>query len=428
LTLKKDELDTIQAQLVVLKMIVWVVAASALIPGLMLLLVLSIALLRARLLLAPRTRARHSSAKVSNATTPLQVAFVHPDLGIGGAERLVVDAAVGLVGKGVKVVMYTSHHDPSHSFAETNDGTLDVRVYGDFLPRSILGRGHILCATLRGIYLSLAMLVGGGGWDVIIVDQLSVPVPILMVSGAKIIFYCHFPDQKLACAGGRLKALYRVPFDYLEETTTLLAHKILVNSKFTMKVFHETFRSAKASPEVLYPSINLEMYEPTVCSIEDAEALGGTPLGVALAHSTCFVSINRFERKKNISLALQAFAHLRAQLQEDQKEKKEANTTKKAEKCAFSDLRLIIAGGYDPRVDENVAYYQELEAEAEGLGIREQVLKISSKTAVKQSSCPLSRVEGGGGRTRHSRARVLVVALAFACVCPRLDASSVALH
>lgn len=43
---------------------------------------------------------------------PLRVCFVHPDLGIGGAERLVVDAAVALQSKGHNVSMVTSHHDP----------------------------------------------------------------------------------------------------------------------------------------------------------------------------------------------------------------------------------------------------------------------------------------------------------------------------
>jgi alpha-1,3/alpha-1,6-mannosyltransferase len=51
----------------------------------------------------------------------LKVAFIHPDLGIGGAERLIVDAAVGL-SKNHEVVVFTSHHSPDHCFAETKDG------------------------------------------------------------------------------------------------------------------------------------------------------------------------------------------------------------------------------------------------------------------------------------------------------------------
>jgi hypothetical protein len=74
------------------------------------------------------------------------VAFVHPDLGIGGAERLVVDAAVGLQSLGHKIVMYTSHHDPSHCFDETRNGQLEVKVV---IPHFFFGRREFLgCNTL----------------------------------------------------------------------------------------------------------------------------------------------------------------------------------------------------------------------------------------------------------------------------------------
>jgi alpha-1,3/alpha-1,6-mannosyltransferase len=50
------------------------------------------------------------------------IVFLHPDLGIGGAERLVVDAAVGLQKRGHRVVIFTSHCDPAHCFDEARDG------------------------------------------------------------------------------------------------------------------------------------------------------------------------------------------------------------------------------------------------------------------------------------------------------------------
>jgi len=77
--------------------------------------------------------------------SPLRIAFIHPDLGIGakhtntsvflsdsflflgGAERLVVDAAVGLQKLGHTVEIYTSHHDPAHCFDETRDGGSHTR-------------------------------------------------------------------------------------------------------------------------------------------------------------------------------------------------------------------------------------------------------------------------------------------------------------
>ena len=70
------------------------------------------------------------------------MAFVHPDLGIGGAERLVVDAAVGLQTLGHKIVVYTSHHDPGHCFEETRNGLLKIkaRTMLDFWFRPCLHR------------------------------------------------------------------------------------------------------------------------------------------------------------------------------------------------------------------------------------------------------------------------------------------------
>jgi alpha-1,3/alpha-1,6-mannosyltransferase len=52
------------------------------------------------------------------------IVFFHPDLGIGGAERLIIDAAVGLQNLGHKVIIYTSHCDPRHCFDEARDGEL----------------------------------------------------------------------------------------------------------------------------------------------------------------------------------------------------------------------------------------------------------------------------------------------------------------
>jgi len=59
-------------------------------------------------------------------STDQSIVFFHPDLGIGGAERLVIDAAVGLQNLGYKVTIFTSHCDPSHCFEEARDGKLQA--------------------------------------------------------------------------------------------------------------------------------------------------------------------------------------------------------------------------------------------------------------------------------------------------------------
>ncbi|KAG6529171.1 hypothetical protein ZIOFF_011367 [Zingiber officinale] len=52
----------------------------------------------------------------------LKIAIIHPDLGIGGAERLIVDAAVQLASHGHNVHLFTSHHDKNRCFEETLAG------------------------------------------------------------------------------------------------------------------------------------------------------------------------------------------------------------------------------------------------------------------------------------------------------------------
>ena len=71
--------------------------------------------------------------------TKKKIVFLHPDLGIGGAERLVVDAALALKSRGHTVQFVTNHHDPNHCFEETINH-LKVTVVGDWIPRSCFGR------------------------------------------------------------------------------------------------------------------------------------------------------------------------------------------------------------------------------------------------------------------------------------------------
>ena len=47
------------------------------------------------------------------------IVLIHLDLGIGGAERLVVNIACAIKSLGYNVVLLTSHHDTNHCFEET---------------------------------------------------------------------------------------------------------------------------------------------------------------------------------------------------------------------------------------------------------------------------------------------------------------------
>lgn len=290
----------------------------------------------------------------------VKVLFVHPDLGIGGAERLVVDAALALQNKGYTVRMLTNHHDPSHCFEETKDGTLEVMTVGDFLPRNIFGRFYAACAYFRMVYAALYYvfkLSRQEKYDLIFVDLISLGIPILKLApkSPKILFYCHFPDQLLSKPGGTLKSIYRWPLNFLEETTTGQADGVLVNSKFTSRVFKETFKQLDVIPDVLYPSLNTHYFDQTQSSDEDK--LINIPNDAFV-----FLSINRYERKKNLPLALHAFKQLEAYL-----------TIAEWEKVYF-----IVAGGYDTRVLENVEHYEELEVISEELQLGSKVTFLLS--------------------------------------------------
>ncbi|KAI9502167.1 Alpha-1,3-mannosyltransferase-like protein [Coemansia spiralis] len=300
-------------------------------------------------------------------TRKLSIAFVHPDLGIGGAERLVVDAAISLKNRGHRVVIYTMHHDLSHCFEETRDGTLEVRVGGNWLvPPSINGRFTILCTVLRSLMLARKLTNDNEQYDIVFVDQLSAPIPLLKYARAHILFYCHFPDYLSASHDSFTKKLYRVPFDLLEEFTTGEADEILVNSRFTQETFRNAFPHLSRIPKVLMPALNLLKYD-TPADMDDPS------LRAFQTNKKIVLSINRFERKKDIGLAIDAFELFLSKSKAEGKQVTQASSN--ATPGNSSDgCCLIVAGGWDPKVLENTEYLKELDTHARRLGLCTRVI------------------------------------------------------
>ena len=131
---------------------------------------------------------------------------------------------------------------------------------------------------------------------------------------------------------------------------------MLVNSVYTSRVFAATFTWLAARgvrPAVLYPAVALP---PTrdlrpspsrraVAALARAGVAGVPPAARVL------LSINRFERKKGLPLALRSLAELRSR------------------GAVWADLHLVLAGGFDPRLPENVQHLAELRALADELGV-----------------------------------------------------------
>lgn len=219
------------------------------------------------------------------------------------------------------------------------------------VPPTVLGRFAILCAALRQVHLILQIILFSSELPQLdptsfFVDQLSAGIPLLRIlqPGVRVIFYCHFPDKLLAKKGGILKTLYRGPFDWLESWSTGCSDTIVVNSNFTKGVFADAFPSLSfREPGVVYPCVDTR-------PVDAVEKI--TPLW---KDKKVLLSINRFERKKDVALAIKAYAGLSAQ------ERKNS--------------RLVIAGGYDPRVAENVSTYTELCELADSLKLKHATAK-----------------------------------------------------
>lgn len=98
-----------------------------------------------------------------------------------------------------------------------------------------------------------------------------------------------------------------------------------------------------------------------------------------IGYDHVFVSLNRYERKKNIFLAIDAAAHLKTKLehtsgeqtqQQQQRQQKQYQQKKEDAQIANENastvdrmkttqrVLLVVAGGYDLRVAENVEYLQ----------------------------------------------------------------------
>ncbi|KAJ3727173.1 alpha-1,3-mannosyltransferase ALG2 [Lentinula guzmanii] len=214
----------------------------------------------------------------------LKIAFIHPDLGIGH-----------------QVDIYTSHHDLNHCFEETKDG---VTQHRSSIPARNQWEIH-----LRQLHLLKSLLSPGAPkYDVFFVEQLSTCITLLRVIGrTRVVFYCHFPYKLLAngefikdpisraqrnmLKGGLLKRIYRYPMDWLEEITTGQADVILANSNFTGRVFKDNFQSIRRTAEVVYPATQDSSNDPDVAAI--------------LSNRPTLISLNRFEKKNNVALAIQ---------------------------------------------------------------------------------------------------------------------------
>lgn len=273
-------------------------------------------------------------------------------------------SGLALKESGHDVHFLTSYHDPSRCFKETVDGSLNVSVAGSWFPRTIFGRFYAMCAYIRMIIGALHLIFWEPvdsdlfDFDIIFCDQISAPIPLFkwfshVRNGRtpKVIFYCHFPDLLLTERKNLFKRIYRLPIDWMEEKTTGSADVILVNSKFTEGVFRETFPSLSHMPlYIVYPTCNFALFDKPTSARVNLKLEGDI--------AAIFLSINRYERKKKLTLAIESLARLKQMMTKSGSRRR---------------VHLIIAGGYDDRLPENREYFEELNQLTSRLEVEEMV-------------------------------------------------------
>lgn len=296
----------------------------------------------------PTTTPRTTTAPVD--LRQFRLTFIHLDLGIGGAEQLVLQLAHASKAAGcANLELWTTRCDANHCFASLRPGTgalhSSLRVYGKWIPAELWGKGRALCSTLRLWYLTLRWIVqnyaasSDGDNQIVVLDVLPTPLPLLTtLTAANVLFYCHFPDQLLTRSGNNTitttRQVYRQWLNWMENSTMPFADTICVNSKFTQSVVQETFGSLQNRElPVLYPALDTSSLDSDATTrIQKNPNPKLRPI----------VSLNRYERKKNLDLLLQAAQWIR-------------------QENPNMDLPpIIIAGGYDIQNVENVEYRAEL--------------------------------------------------------------------
>jgi len=155
----------------------------------------------------------------------------------------------------------------------------------------------------------------------------------------------------------------------------------VVNSQFTQQVFLRNFPiiaadpkkseqetltfGRKHCPEILYPPINLKVFEKSPKFSQTIDDLLARQINGRTTH--ILTSLNRYERKKNIPLALHSFAKFMELTQQQN------GTSGEDQDCV-----LVVAGGWDQRVAENVEHLKELIKAAEELKILNKVVFLKS--------------------------------------------------
>jgi alpha-1,3/alpha-1,6-mannosyltransferase len=275
------------------------------------------------------------------------VGFLRPRLGIGGAERLVLDAAIQLQRRGCRVQFYVPDAAPAPEFTEVRTGMVAVERVPSRWPEHVGGRLRAAMGIARTKAAARALARSSPRPDLVFCDLVSHVVPLVKrLTQRPVLFFCHFPDLLLTPESSRALPAYRVyrrRLDWNEEEGLRSADRVIVNSAFTAAKVTEAFPGLGQTLTVVHPGVPMK----TVSQAAPIPNVGEIVL----------LSVSRFDPRKNLELAIEAMAALRSRVSSD----------------VFGRVRLVMSGGYDESLPGQVAVLQGLRDRAAALEVSEQV-------------------------------------------------------
>ena len=284
------------------------------------------------------------------------VAFLRPRLGIGGSERLAIDAAIALKRRGCQVRFFIPGSLTGPQFNEVTDGTLAVETIPTHLPEHMGGALRAPLAIARTATAARALARAAALPDLVFCDVVSHVVPLVKrLTRRPVLFFCHFPDRLLVPESRLHQSLayrtYRRPLDWREVAGLLAADRVVVNSAFTAAAVHEAFPGLGDTPlTVVHPGVPVS---------------GAPPAPIPADDDILILSVSRFDPRKGLALAVAALADLRARVSE----------------ALFARVRLVLAGRYDESLPEQGVVLNGLRDLAARLGVSDRVQFVLSPTS-----------------------------------------------
>ena len=283
---------------------------------------------------------------------PLKIAFLHKALLYGGAERLILDMALAFKEQSHTVSIYTCEYDKEKTFPDFQTSGVTIKRVGKYIPARIKGKFAALFNLIRMFYLTMYLIISWARFDLIVVDQITLPIPLLRLFRYKVLYYCHFPEALLNDNKPTpLIKVYRAVMDFIESLCLRFGSVVCFNSNYTQENVEQTFpmmKKWKGYKKVVYPC----MLPPpaTLPQLEHGHLLPGK--------GKYLLSVNRFETRKKIDLCVEAFAL----------------AIKQDKSFQQSGLKLVLAGGLDRNNKDAILCRKTLEELAIKLDVADRVV------------------------------------------------------